>query len=224
MRRASSLSLVVALVLLACSAPSPPPTTGSHQVATEPATTTTTLPPSVPLAVHVVSVQGDLSSEARERLPAEAGAAIDGYLKAAYVEGPYPRVAFPRAFDTFTPGAAERAARQADLLTNAALGPALSTFRAVRNEVALVVFARDGRPQGVNATLSFQGRGRHRAQGEVQVAVSGDLYLVATADGWRIVGYRLDQTAATLADEFAAAVGGTPPAATAPAPVTESSR
>ena len=222
MRRASSLSLVVALVLLACSASSPSPTTGTPQVPTEPATTTT-LPPSVPLAVHVVSVQGDLSPDARERLPAEAGAPIDGYLKAAYAEGPYPRAAFPRAFDSFTPGAAERAARQADLLTNAALGPDLADFRAVRNEAALVVFARDGRPQGASATLAFQGRGRHRAQGEVQVAVSGDLYLVATADGWRIMGYRLDQATATLSDEFAAFVGGTPPAATAPAPVTERS-
>lgn len=146
--------------------------------------------PAVATVTTLQNVGTKLDDAHRERLKASITAVVDPYFDGAYL-GDFPRTDFTPAFAAFTPGAAEDAQRDLDLLSSAGLSDRIDAATATRRRVRVDVFAVDGHPRGATAhfVLEFDTEGRL----EESVRVRGDLYLAKDAGEWRVFGYDVDQ-------------------------------
>lgn len=144
----------------------------------------------VPLAARVVRVAGHLPSPQRRSVVKHLTAPVRSWLDGGFVAGDYPHDDFSAAFSSFTPGAARLARRQERVTTNTALGPDLVAAVPTRQAVRFSVFAPHGRAAGATAEVTLVLLGARADDTEVEVAVSGELYLTRD-EGWRVFGFDL---------------------------------
>jgi hypothetical protein len=184
-------SLVLAALLLTACSGGGSPSSQSAPVAVAQATTSTTLG-SVPLTADIIAVSGDLPDSAKPQVIQDVGALIDTYYANAFLDGPYPTAAFPRAFDGFSPGAAALAAKSADVMTNATYGPEIDRMRALHREAHMVLFARDNTAQGASVSVVLDTLGHSRTRNaDLSIRLTGDLYLAPSGGAWQVVGFRV---------------------------------
>ena len=115
-------------------------------------------------------------------------------MNRAYVGVDYPTTG-PRgidgAFATFTSGAGRDARRQDHLTTAVDIGADLVDVVPTRRTVQLVAFAPDGRAVGASAVVQLVLLGVRANSEEVEVAMTGDLYLTRPGHTWQVFGYDL---------------------------------
>lgn len=140
-----------------------------------------------PLRVEIGRLVGRLPGPRRTTLRKQVGRVVDGWWDAAYLDGGYPRTAFPAAFPGFTRGAEDRARQDKALMTNADIGDRLDGVVATRRRVVLDVLATGGHPRSV--TARFELRFRDTGARARRVAVAGRLFLTHSPGGWKVFGY-----------------------------------
>ena len=189
-RRTASGGLLTGLLtglLAACSsgsddsAPTPRP---SATVASRP-----------PLKTHLRygAVTGRLPHAARQRVARHLGRVVEGWTAAAYLDGPYPRRSFARAFPGFTPGARADAQHDRRLMSNQDLGGRISGVVPRRQGIVLDVLAV--RKHAVGATARVYLRFRTTGHVKRDVRVKGRLFLTPTKNGWKVFGYDMTKGA-----------------------------
>lgn len=182
------LAVGLALATTGCDLPwsseeAPPSTAPS---ATPTPTPTPTPEPPVELTLRIEHISG----VAESRLPAFAPTFVSALtpVLTTYVDQSF-RSEGPTAYDSFTAGAAAVAQAQAQVTTRAGFGD-VEQIRATRLDAAAEVFAPGGEPAGAKVWINFgfdlDGR---------EASVTGHLLLSPEADGWRIFGFDLKQTA-----------------------------
>ncbi|MFT4286651.1 hypothetical protein [Nocardioides sp.] len=144
-------------------------------------------PAPVVTVTTVGALTGDLDQAGQDQVSEEVGTVVDGWLDGAYL-GDFPRTDFTDAFASFTPGAAERAQQQLDLMTNASL-TAEATVEAVSRSVSLDILAVKDKAVGVTASVDLV-----LAAGE---EISGTLDLTPTNGGWQVFGFEITRTPTT---------------------------
>jgi hypothetical protein len=144
-------------------------------------------PRPVPTKVSVVDVVGKLPASTRQRVQRHVGKVVDGWFKAAYVGGHYPRRDFSDAFPGFTAGARAEAHRDRALMTNQPLGRHIDGVTPTQKLVWLDVLAPHHHAAAVTARfrLAFRTSGHARRHVEVR----GRLFLAPGPHGWRVFGY-----------------------------------
>ena len=156
----------------------------------EPAPSASTAIPADAEVVTEVSfgeVAGRLPRAERDRLAADVRTVVDGWFDAAYLDGTYPRADFAGAWPGFTQGAAARAKRDADLMSNRDIGAEIDGVEPVDRAVRIDVLAADRKPVGVTAHVRL----RFDTVGDPakRVRVAGRLFLTERKQGWRVFGY-----------------------------------
>lgn len=179
------------------SAPAAPSELPSRSVEAAP----TLEPRSVPTEVRVARVVGSkLAKPRRRQLERQVARVLSDYFDTAYLGGDYPRAEFPRAFATFSRGAARRARTDRALLSNARSGQRTETVVPRVKSAALDVLV----PHQVVAGLTARVRlvfVEERAGGRDQrVTVKGRLMMNRRKSGpWQIFGYDVSRSAVPAA-------------------------
>lgn len=160
-----------------------PPSSGSSSASSSPSAA----PRPVATKVSVVNVVGKLPRSTRQRVQRHVGKVVDGWFKAAYVGGDYPRRDFSDAFPGFTAGARAEAHRDRALMTNQPLGQHIDGVTPTQKLVWLDVLAPHHHAAAVTARfrLAFSTSGHARRHVEVR----GRLFLAPSPHGWRVFGY-----------------------------------
>jgi hypothetical protein len=154
-----------------------------------------------PVALEIELVQGGsgLTSQERDQLQADIGDVISEYIVNAFL-GDYPRDDFVRSLESFTSGAAEKAARDLALLTGSGFGSAEAVE--ARSLVArITAFAPEGEALGATARVAFE-FGASDDEGEEQgFTLVGRLMLAPDGDSWKIFGYDVRRNDLSSAEE-----------------------
>ena len=131
-------------------------------------------------------VIGKLGAQQKAQVKADVSEVVDEFFDNAYL-GEFPRESFDAAYASFTGGAREDAARDADLLSNTEIADQIELATGTKRRVALDVFAVKGKAQGVTArfTLDFDTAGELERSDRVK----GYLLLSLEDDDWRVFGY-----------------------------------
>lgn len=135
-------------------------------------------------------VMGRTRPAARRQAVRAVRRVVDGWIDAAYVDGPWPRKRVTGSFPGFTPAARRLAAGDARITTNAPVASRIDGVRATRRRLVVDMLANRRRtPVAATARLDLA----YRTTGTVQrmFHVRGRLYLTRTSDGWRVFGYQL---------------------------------
>jgi hypothetical protein len=113
----------------------------------------------------------------------------DGWLRAAYLSGPWPRRDFSRAWPGFTPAAQRLARADRALTSNADLGRRVTAVvpRSRRIEVDVLVARGWAQAATARLRLAFRTDGKARRA----YVVRGRLFLTHGDAGWRVFGYDL---------------------------------
>ena len=174
-RRARMASLLAAglLVLGGCSGDGPPdgPPTDSP----------------VALQIRIVSGAQGLDAQNRAAVEQGIGDVLSSYVVRGFL-GDYPREDFVRSFDSFTSGAARRAAQDIDLLTAARFGDA-SGVTATRLTADISCLVEDGDVVGASARVSFAFQASGVADGAQTFGLRGRFLLVKDQSDWSVFGY-----------------------------------
>jgi hypothetical protein len=143
--------------------------------------------------VRYGAVTGRLPHAARQRLAARITRVVDAWTAAAYLDGPYPRRHFGRAFPGFSLGARKQAHRDRRLMSNQDIGGRIDGVVARRRGIVLDALAGRKHAVGVTALvyLRFHTTGRLKRD----VRVQGRLYLTPTTHGWQVFGYDMTKGA-----------------------------
>jgi hypothetical protein len=141
------------------------------------------------LEIQLVGGADALTASARDELQGQVGDVLTAYVVAAFL-GDYPRDDFVGSLESFTSGAAEKAAGDLDLLTASRYSEAEQVV-ARRLEARLNVFAAGDEPAGASARVRFRFAALQQ-EGEPRVfSMSGRLGLVPEGEGWRIFAYQV---------------------------------
>ena len=149
-----------------------------------------------PLQVRsaVTRVAGELKPDARQHLADKAGALVQTYLRAAFLDPRAGKASPAAVFPGFTTESRTLASHDRSILTGASYAGA-DRIEPVSGTAHLNVVAPHGRAVGATAwvrlTLRVTDDGRTRP-----VQVAGRLLLTPTPQGWRIFGYDLSQSGA----------------------------
>lgn len=145
--------------------------------------------PALATTVRPGEVVGRLPVQARRAALRGVRDAVDGWVDAAYVAGPWPRRDFSRAFPGFTRGARQQAYRDARLLSNVGIGARVDGVQATQRRLVVDLLAQDRRARAATARVRLA----FRTRGEVErtVRVRGRLFLTPSPGGWRVFGYDL---------------------------------
>jgi len=189
-------AVIGATALVGCdddktTAPTPSPTSASDPTTVSGAPTLTMRP--ARLETRLVRLAGHLPRERRRSVVASIARPVRSWLRAGFVGGDYPRRDFPGAFADYTRDAARLASRQDEVTTNAALGADLVDVVPTRRTVRLSVFAPHGRAAGATADVTLVLLGIRADESEVELAVTGQLYLTRDG-GWQVFGFDLART------------------------------
>ncbi len=158
-------------------------------------------PRPAPVRIRVTRVSGSLSVPARAVLARKIGQVVSTYVDDALLGGPQPRTDFADAFDTFTPGARDRARDDEALLTNIELGPTTDQLVPRRQTAYLSVLAPSRVAVGVTARLDVRYLALRTAKPDMLVRVQGRLLLTRTEPGWAVFGYDLSRSARTAPEQ-----------------------
>lgn len=194
-------ALLLALVPTGCSGD---PDSGRRQ-ASRPTPTVTPTPTSTeeapslreraaPYRVRYGRVAGQIPRGKRDRFLRSLARPVRGWMEGGFVEGPWPRKGFRRAFVPFGRPITARAHREADLLTLQPLGAALVDVVPRQRRIEMSVTAVRGRVVGATARVHLRVVGFDREGRRVPVGVRGDLYLTrVSGHGWKVFGYDIDR-------------------------------
>ena len=144
--------------------------------------------PGSEVALRVTTVSGaeGVDADTRADLEEAVGDALSSYVEGGFL-GEFPRQDFVRAFDDFTPGLAQKAAGDIDVLTASSFEDA-SDMRATKL-VARLSFAVTGRTVvGATAHVDFHFEAT-TAGGAVPLALRGRLVLMYENDTWTVFTY-----------------------------------
>lgn len=132
-------------------------------------------------------VTGKLPRDARVRLGRQVRGVVEGWERAAYLGGDYPRRHFARAWPGFTKGAQAEARHDRALMSNENIGGRIDGVRPRHSRVRIDALAVKQHPVGVTAhvLLDYGTTGKVRRA----VRVQGRLYLTRTKHGWQVFGY-----------------------------------
>lgn len=174
----AALSLGLALGAAACSGDPDPEKSADPRASS---------PPPLETTVRPGAVEGALGAPQQSRVVRQVGEVVDGWLDAAYVAGDYPREDFTDAFPGFTSGAAEEAAKDERLMSNADIGPRIDGVVATVRRVRVDLLGVKGEPEGATARVRLV----FTTTGELErkVAVTGRLRLTRAGNGWRVFAY-----------------------------------
>jgi hypothetical protein len=145
--------------------------------------------PTRPVALHVKTVfgAGALDESTRTELETEVGDVLSRYVVQGFL-GEYPRENFVAAFDSFTGGAARRAAEDIDVLTGSPFEDAAAVDATRLN--ARLSFMADGREVvGATARVAFDFEASLDGGERRPVTLRGRFLLVEEAGTWSIFGY-----------------------------------
>ena len=174
-RRTASCVVVLALatvVLGGCTEETPPDEPG---------------PSSVALGVETISGAEGLDDTTRTALETAVGDVLSGYVSRAFL-GDFPREEFVPAFESFTSGAARRAARDIRRLTASPVQDA-TAVRATQLDARLSFLVQGERPLGATATVNF-GFEATMPDGTVRpLSLQGRLMLDQRGGAWSVFGY-----------------------------------
>ena len=174
------------------SAPSPLPSRSVDSAATLEAKP-------VPMDVTVGKVAGGKLKQ-QQQIEAQVSKVLSRYFDAAFLAGEYPRKDFSGAFASFSPGAAQRAAADRVLLTNAAIGTTTEAIvpRSKQARLDLLIPKRTVAALTARVRLLFV---QERADGADQlVTVEGRLMIDRKKSGaWQIFGYDLTRSSVPVA-------------------------
>jgi hypothetical protein len=174
MRSLAALLLVVGLVACTDDSEKPPPDQPTDHVALE---------------LSIGPGASELSTEARDQLQNDIGMVLSTYVVDAYL-GDYPRQDFVGALGTFTPGVADSAAADLDLLTGAGFGSDAEEVTASRLSATISTFAPDQKVVGVSASVDFAFD--VKAGGNTtEFTRHGRLMLMPVDGQWKIFGYKI---------------------------------
>lgn len=196
--RTAALGVLLAVSAVACSISDVAvPDADKHPSAASPApATSTAADPADPVADVVTTatlgtVTGALSPQRRTALVKRMRLVVDEWIDAAYADGPYPGGDFTDAFEIFTVGAAQRARRDAALMSNTGLGAEVDGVEMLDRSLTIDVLAVEGAPAGVTAHVSLGmeilGDTDRREQ------VTGSLFLTYEGTSWHVFGYEMDR-------------------------------
>jgi hypothetical protein len=148
-----------------------------------------------PVRVRVTRVAGRMRPQDREVLAKNVGSVVAAYFDDAFLGGDYPRSDFDGAFSTFSAGAAARAEKDRDLLTNRELGPTTESVLARRQTAYLSVLAPHKVAAGVTARVDLRFVAERGEEADQEVVVKGRLMLTRKeGGGWTIFGYDLTRS------------------------------
>jgi hypothetical protein len=158
----------------------------------------------VPTEVAVASVVGrKLEREQRRRLEKQVSRVVSQYFDDAFLAGQYPRKDFSRAFATFSGGAADRAARDRDLLTNAEIGTTTVAVVPRTKQARLDVLAPK-HVAGLTARIRLvfvAERTDDAGSADQRVTVKGRLLMDRRKSGaWQIFGYDLTRSSVPVSN------------------------
>ena len=185
---ATALTLALALSAASCR--------DGSDTSDEPDATASSAAPKEREAVTQVTlgkVTGHLPPATGDRLTSEVGDVVDGWVRAAYVDGTYPRRDFADSWPGFTRGAKALAHRDRALMSNEDIGERIDGVEPNRIKVRLDVLAVKQRPVGVTAHVQI-GFGT-TGDVERQVRIGGRLFLTRSEDGWQVFGYDISKGA-----------------------------
>jgi hypothetical protein len=150
-------------------------------------TASSAAPAEVASKVSLGQVAGRLPKAQQAVLLGAVQPVVDGWIDAAYLEGDYPRTDFSDSFPGFTAGARTKAMKDADLMSNRDLGPAIDGVEPKRRVIRLDVVSVKQRPVGVTAhvLVTFATTGDTTKK----VRVGGRLFLTKGKQGWQVFGY-----------------------------------
>jgi len=145
------------------------------------------------LDVEIARLSGALPKAAAQDLSQRLGRVVATWFDGGFLTGDYPRENFA-GYASFTPDAARLARRDAGVTSNAQLGSQWVQVVPTRQVVRLYVFAPAHRPSGATARVELVMVGMSDAGTASELAVTGELFLTKTDNGWRIFGYDLQRS------------------------------
>lgn len=181
--------LVVALTT-ACSVDDAPGGASPAETAAPMETATQAAPETAPPLVtsaRVVQVVGRMPKKRRNAVRRDVTKVVNGWWRAAYLDGSYPRTSFRASYPGFSRGAKQRARRDERLMSNADIGASIDSVESTRRRVLLDVLAIRGRPTSVTARIDL--RFRTTGQDGQRVKVKGRLFLTRQHGSWQVFGY-----------------------------------
>jgi hypothetical protein len=136
-----------------------------------------------------LSLVGRPALDARrgDDLQSEVGDAVTAYVVGGFL-GDHPRDDYVRSLDTFTSGAAQRAARDLDILTASDYTDARAVD-ARRLVARITPYAPEGEVLGATAAVDLRFVVTDEAGEQRPLTLTGRLMLVPEPGGWRIFGY-----------------------------------
>jgi len=147
-----------------------------------------------PLRVRYRKIAGEIPKRQRAGTLRAVSRPVRAWVDEGFVAGPWPRSTFGRAFAPFGHGVADRARRDADLLTLRTMGGSLAEVVPQNRAIAVSVTSVGGNPVGATARVHLRVLGVEEGGRRAGVTVRGDLYLTRVPEqGWQIFGYRLDR-------------------------------
>lgn len=142
---------------------------------------------SVALSVETVSGADDIDDSARTAMETAIGDMLSGYVTQAFL-GDFPRREFVPAFESFTSGAAQDAARDIDRLTASMVQDA-TAVRATRLDARLSFLVLDGQEVGATAAVQFAFEATMEDGATQPVTLQGRFMLGEDAGEWSVFGY-----------------------------------
>jgi hypothetical protein len=147
-----------------------------------------------PLQVRYRKIAGEIPKRQRAGTLRAVSRPVRAWVDEGFVAGPWPRSTFGQAFAPFGHGIADRARRDADLLTLRAMGGSLVEVVPQNRAIAVSVTSVGGNTVGATARVHLRVLGVEEGGRRAGVTVRGDLYLTRVPEqGWQIFGYRLDR-------------------------------
>jgi hypothetical protein len=156
--------------------------------------------PSVALSVETVNGAEDIDESRRTAMETAIGDVLSGYVTHAFL-GDFPRQEFVPAFESFTSGAAQRAARDIDRLTATPVQDA-TAMRATRLDARLSFLVLDGEEVGATAAVKFAFEATMDDGATRPVLLQGRFMLEEDGGEWSVFGYdvALDDGASLAAE------------------------
>ncbi len=143
-----------------------------------------------PYQVRFGKVAGQVPRRKRERVLESIARPVRRWVEAGFVGGSWPRERFREAFVPFGQGIAERARKDADLLTLQALASSLTEVVPQRRSIVVSATTVGGRVVGATARLKLRVLGLEESGSRRRVNLRGEVYLTPTRrHGWQIFGY-----------------------------------
>ena len=150
-------------------------------------------PPQVLTAARNGNVTGKIGKGDRKDVVARVADVVDEWLEAAYVGGDYPREASSydeASWPGFTQGAAQTAAADKDLMSNADIADKIDGLTVKKREITVDVLAvgRTARAATARVRLAFRTEGVDGGF-ERKVTVTGRVFLTKKDGKWKVFGY-----------------------------------